>query len=131
MDLVLPKQQAETIKRAEKVVDWLEGRFKQWGHPRFDIKSEIFWEMVFDIIKVWERAWPKERLDWLHDRKIDLAAERSLKESAKKGFKKSVAYPPHLYPLLRQYWPDGRFATREFTKEFAGRFPIFRNSNYT
>ena len=131
MDLALPKGYAAMIERTRKVVDWLEGRYEQWGRPRFDIRSEIFWEMVFDIIKVWEKTWPNELKDWMHNRKVDLAIEKPLRELSKQGLKKSVGYPPHLYTLMKQYWPGGSFASKEFTQAFMGRYPMFRNSNYT
>jgi len=131
MELALPRDIANKTNNALKVIDWLEGRYQNWGRPAFDAKSAVFWEMVFDIIKVWERVFAQERLDWEHDKKIDLDNERSLKESVDKGLKKRMAYPPNLYKLLRLYWPNGRFANKEFTQMFMTRFPIFRNSNYT
>ena len=129
--MVLPKGIGDRTNKAIKTIDWLEGRFKQWGEPKFDYRSEIFWEMVFDIIKVWEKMWPQEKVDWEHDRKVDLRDERSLRESVRGGFKKSVAYPPHLFQMLKQYWPTGSLSSKNFTQSFMGRFPIFRNSNYT
>jgi hypothetical protein len=131
MDVALPNDVAKRIKWSRRVVDWLEGRFEMWGEPPFDIKSEIFWEMMFDVIKVWEKLWPKELDDWQHNRKIDLAIEKSLPDLVKGGLKKSVGYPQHLYQMMRMYWPDGRFASRDFARAFKGRFPIFNNSNYT
>ena len=86
---------------------------------------------MFDVIKVWERVFPTELEDWKHDRKIDLAVERSLKASVKSGLKKSMAYPPNLFKMIRQYWPQAKMADREFTRMFRARYPIFKNSNYS
>lgn len=129
--MILPEHQAKLRARAIKVIEWLDGRYDMWGKPDFDRKSSTFWEMIFDIIKVWENMWPTEMDDWKHDRAIDLELERSLQESVKHGLKKTMAYPPHLFKLLKAYWPNGKLADREFTQEFMKRYPIFRNSNYT
>lgn len=134
MDLILPKEVAQKTNGALRIIEWLDGRYKNvWGRPDFDDKSSKFWEMVFDIIKVWEKLWPRELEDWLHDRKIDLAVEKSISELSKSklGLKKSMAYPPHLFQLLHAYWPQGKFADKEFTHHFKSRFPMFNNSNYT
>ena len=131
MDISLPKEVGSRIKWARRVVDWLEGRFEMWGKPDFDVKSAIFWEMMFDVIKVWQNLYPKELDDWQHNRKIDLSSEKSLSELVKGGLKKSVGYPQHLYQMMRLYWPKGRFAGQDFSRQFGDRFPMFRNSNYT
>jgi len=131
MEVALPKGVATRIKWSRRVVDWLEGRYKMWGRPAFDINSEIFWEMMFDVIKVWEGLWPQELDDWRYNRKIDLAAEKSLPELVKGGLKKTVGYPQHLYQIMRMYWPRGKFASQDFVRAFRGRFPMFSNSNYS
>lgn len=127
MEMILP----DGVERARKLTDWLEGRFKINGSPEFDPKSANFWEMVYDIIMAFQRGFAKEFNDWLHDRDIDLAVERALKDSVKGGFKKSVAFPPTLFKLLKAYWPQGKLQDKSFVSQFKKRYPQFRNSNWT
>lgn len=129
--MYLPDDVAMNTNRAVRLIEWLEGRFELWGKPEFDYKSSNFWEFVFDLIKVWNGIWPKELEDWKHDRAIDLQVEISLSESVKKGFKKTMAFPPHLFKLLKTYWPGSSLQEKKFINMFITRYPIFRNSNYT
>jgi len=131
MSLILPKDVAEKTNKALKYIEWMDGCYIKWGRPPFDIKSDLFWEMIFDIIKVWEKAFPRECANWEHDRLIDLRDEKSLSEMVKKGLKKRMAYPPNLFKILKAYWPTGNLGSKEFTEQFMRRFPIFKNSNYS
>ena len=83
------------------------------------------------MINVWSKFFPEEYRDWLKDLKLDLAVERSLGDSVKGGFKKSLAFPSRVYAMLRIYFPNMQSTNKEFIQKAIRKFPILHNSNYT
>lgn len=130
MSMILPKE-AVVNQMQNRMADWLIGRMKYWGNPAWDTKADSFWEMMFDVVQTWAKWWPKEYEDMLHDRQIDLGSEKSLHELVKGPVKKTAVYPKHFFSLVKWVWPNAKMADQTFARQFAGRFPAFKNSNYT
>ena len=113
------------------MVEGLDNIFIKFGRPEADVKSLVFWDMMGQIIQVWMKTFPQECDDWIHDVKLDLAVERTVKESAKKGFKRAIGFPPRLFRMIKQYFPDIKVQNKKFIKKCIKTFPMLHNSNFT
>ena len=129
MDL---KQYRPKVKE-DYLVEGLDNIFIKFGRPEADTKSLVFWDMMGQIIQVWMKSFPKECDDWIHDVKLDLAVERSLGEIVKKnkGVKKAIGFPPRLFRMIKEYFPDLRVQNKKFIKKCIKTFPMLHNSNFT
>ena len=113
------------------LTEGLDTIFIKFGRPKADINSRVFWDMLGQIIQVWVKTFPKEFNDWIKDVKLDLAIERPLKESTKKGLKKSIGFPPRLFQMVRLYFPDLKIVDKKFIQKCIKTFPMLHNSNWT
>ena len=79
------------------------------------------------------KHYPEEFNDWIHDVKLDLEVERSLKETLKsgKGFKKAIGFPPRLFAMIRLYFPKIKVQNKKFIRKCIKTFPMLHTSNYT
>lgn len=124
------KIEAKKISKEERIVDGLEMIYEKLGKPRADVESLVFWKFLGQLIQVWTTLFPQEVEDWKKDLKLDLSLERSLSESTNSGLKKSIAFPPRLYQLVRVYFPDLKVTDSKFIQRTIDTFPILHNSNY-
>lgn len=113
------------------LVEGLDNIFVQFGRPKADVNSRVFWDMLGQIIQVWMKMYPQEYEDWMKDVQLELAIERPLRESVKKGLKKSIGFPPRLFQMIRLYFPDLKFNNKKFIKKCIKTFPMLHNSNWT
>lgn len=130
MDIAL-SEEAARVRKLNRMADWIMGYYKKLGEPRFDINSVGFWDMVTEVIRVWGMWYPYEFQEMISNNAEDKKGEKTLSELVKLGFKKTVVYPNHFYALMKWVWPDAKMSSQEFSRKFARKFPIFRNSNYT
>ena len=117
--------------KEDYLVEGLDNIYIKFGRPKADVSSPVFWNMLGQIIQVWMKTYPQEFDDWMHDLKVDLAVERSIKESATKGIKKSIGFPQRLFQMVRLYFPDLKFNNKKFVQKCIKTFPMLHNSNYT
>lgn len=113
------------------VVEGLDGIFMRFGRPEADVKSRVFWDMLGQIIQVWMKTYPEEFNDWIHDVKLDLKVERSLKDSVRKGLKKSIGFPPRLFQMIKLYFPTLKMQNKKFVQKCIKAFPMLHTSNYS
>ena len=113
------------------LVEGLDNIFVQFGRPKADVNSRVFWDMLGQTIQVWMKMYPQEYNDWMKDVQLELAIERPLRESVKKGLKKSIGFPPRLFQMIRLYFPDLKFNNKKFIKKCIKTFPMLHNSNWT
>lgn len=113
------------------LVEGLDNIFIQFGRPKADVNSRVFWDMLGQIIQVWMKTYSQEYNDWMKDLRLDLSVERSLKDSVKGGFKKSIGFPPRLFQMVRLYFPDLKIVDKKFIKKCIRTFPMLHNSNWT
>jgi len=117
--------------KKDYIIEGLDNIYIKFGRPKADTKSRVFWDMLGQIIQVWMKTYPKEFNDWIKDVRLDLLVERPLKESAKKGLKKSIGFPPRLYQMIRLYFPTLKFNDKKFIQKCIKTFPMLHNSNWT
>jgi hypothetical protein len=112
--------------------DYLTRLYIKLGRPEADLKSNNFWIMVDELINNWSVVYKKESEDFISDIKLERSIESSLSSmNNKHQWKKSVAYPPHLYQMIKIFFPDLKLQDRNFITKFINRYPIFNASNYT
>jgi len=119
--------------KEDYIVEGLDTIFIRLGRPEAEVKSLVFWKMLGQIIQVWMKSFPQEFKDWMHDLQVDLAVERSLKDTVKStaGFKKSIAFPIRLFKMIKLYFPTLKVQDKKFVKKCIKTFPMLHNSNYT
>ena len=112
--------------------EYLTRVYVKLGRPESDINSNSFWIMIDELVNNWSVVFKEEARDFVNDIKIERAAEGTLSSMNKKNiWKKSVAYPPHLYQMIKIFFPDLKLQDRKFITQFINRYPIFNASNYT
>lgn len=102
------------------------------GNPP-DINSEAGLKLLDGIIGVWFKHFPQEAKDWAHDRKIDLATEKSIKEliSDKSAGYNPVGYPPMLFKLIKAMFPEIKLQNKKVFTKLIQIYPdLFSTSNY-
>lgn len=102
------------------------------GRPEPDLKSNNFWVMIDELVNNWSVVYKEEARDFVSDIKLERAVEGTLSSMNKTNtWKKSVAYPPHLYQMIKVFFPDLKLQDRKFITKFINRYPLFNASNYT
>lgn len=102
------------------------------GRPEADIKSNNFWIMIDELVNNWSIVYKEEAKAFTDDVKLDRAVEQTLTQLVKSNsWKKSVAYPPSLYQMIKIFFPDLKLQDRKFIAKFINRYPQFNASNYT
>jgi len=124
-------QQYRPKTTEDYLVEGLDNIYKRFGRPSWDVKSLVCWNMLGQIIQVWMKTYPQEFKNWIKDVKMDLSVERSLKESVKGGFKKSIAFPPRLFSMIKLYFPKLKITNKKFIRKCIKTFPMLHNSNWT
>lgn len=109
-----------------------EGLMRIWdklGRPD-DCSVASGWIMVDQIVNAWTKFFRTEAEDWMHDRKIDLQNEMTLKQISKKGGGYNpITYPPTLYHLLSTMLPKQKLNDKKFIKALAQRHGMFKTTN--
>lgn len=102
------------------------------GNPP-DLTTEAGLKLMDAIIGAWEKHFPQEAADWVHDRKIDLAYEKSLKDLNKDsvGLYNPATYPPALFKLIKAMFPNLKLQNKEVFMKLIELYPnLFKTSNY-
>lgn len=88
--------------------------------------------MIDELVNDWSLVHSDEAKDFVKDIKLERAVEQTLTKLVKSNsWKKSVAYPPSLYKMIKIFFPDLKLQDRKFIEKFISRYPIFNASNYT
>jgi len=102
------------------------------GRPEADINSSAFWVMVDELVNNWSVVYKEESKDFVSDIKLERSVEGTLSSMNKANvWKKSVAYPPSLYQMIKVFFPNLKLQDKKFIEKFISRYPIFNASNYT
>lgn len=102
------------------------------GRPEPVLTSNSFWVMIDELVNNWSVVYRQESEDFIHDIKIDRAVEGTLSSMNKANvWKKSVAYPPSLYRMIKVFFPTLKLQDKKFISKFISRYPNFNASNYT
>lgn len=120
--IYLTANQIHSVEMLEKIADRL-------GNPT-DCSTEAGWKLIEAMIDFWEANFPDEVKDWKHDRDIDLAHEKNIKQLVKTGLINSVTYPPRLYTLIRLMLPEQSVTDKNFISKLGNRFNLFKTTNH-
>jgi len=122
----------ELNKYLHVLSDYLVRLYNKLGKPQADIKSDNFWIMIDELVNNWSVIHKQEAKDFVSDIRLERSVEGTLSAMNKKNiWKKSVAYPPKLYQMIKVFFPDLKLQDRKFINKFISRYPIFNASNYT
>jgi len=112
--------------------DYLTRVYVHLGRPPADINANSFWIMIDELVNNWSIVYKEESKDFVSDIKLERAVEGTLSSLAKSNvWKKSVAYPPSLYQMIKVFFPSLKLQDKKFITKFISRYPIFNASNYT
>lgn len=112
--------------------EYLTQLYIRLGRPEGDINSNNFWIMIDELVNDWSLVHVDEAKAFTDDIKLERAVEQTLTKLVKSNsWKKSVAYPPSLYKMIKIFFPDLKLQDRKFIEKFINRYPIFNASNYT
>ena len=112
--------------------DYLTRLYIKLGRPEADIASNIFWIMVDELVNNWSVVYKEESKNFVSDIKLERSVEGTLASMNKSNvWKKSVAYPPSLYRMIKIFFPSLKLQDRKFIGKFISRYPIFNASNFT
>lgn len=112
--------------------DYLTRLYVKLGRPEADVNSNSFWIMIDELVNNWSVVYKDESQDFVKDIKLDRSIEKTLTDLVKSNsWKKSVAYPPQLYQMIKVFFPSLKLQDRKFIEKFINRYPIFNASNYT
>ena len=132
MSTVYDLSSMEFNKYMNVLSEYLTQLYIRLGRPEADLKSNSFWVMIDELVNDWSLVHSEEAKAFADDIKIDRAAEMTLNQLVKtNSWKKSVAYPPSLYKMIKIFFPDLKLQDRKFIEKFINRYPIFNASNYT
>ena len=132
MNTVYDLSSMEFNKYMNVLSEYLTQLYIRLGRPEADIKSNNFWIMIDELVKDYSITHKEESDAFVSDIKLDRAVEQTLNQLVKtNSWKKSVAYPPSLYKMIKIFFPDLKLQDRKFIEKFINRYPIFNASNYT
>lgn len=110
-------------------LDKLAGRL---GNPS-DIQTQAGLKLMDAIIGVWQKHFPQEAKDWIHDRKMDLDYEKPVSELIKDtsaGYN-PAGYPRQLYNMIKVMFPNLKLQNRAVFNKLIDLYPkLFKTSNY-
>lgn len=132
MSTVYDLSSMEFNKYMNVLSEYLTQLYIRLGRPEADINNNSFWVMIDELVNDWSIVHKEEAKEFTDTIKIDRAAEMTLGALVKaNSWKKSVAYPPSLYKMIKIFFPDLKLQDRKFIEKFINRYPIFNASNYT
>lgn len=112
--------------------DYLMRLYVKLGRPEADIESNNFWIMIDELVNNWSVVHKDEAKAFVSDIRLERSVEKTLYALSKgNSWKKSVAYPPSLYQMIKIFFPNLKLQDRKFITKFISRYPIFNASNYT
>jgi len=112
--------------------EYLTQLYIRLGRPEADVNSNSFWVMIDELVNNWSVVYKDEAKDFTTDIKLERSVEQTLNQLVKSNtWKKSVAYPPTLYHMIKVFFPTLKLQDRKFITKFINRYPIFNASNYT
>lgn len=112
--------------------EYLTRLYVKLGRPEADLNSNTFWIMIDELVNNWSVVYKDEAKEFSNTIKLDRAVEQTLTTLVKgNSWKKSVAYPTHLYQMIKIFFPNLKLQDRKFISQFINRYPIFNASNYT
>jgi hypothetical protein len=104
--------------------------FERLGKPQGDIKSPHFWLMIDNIVQVWSKVFPHELEEFKETVSDQRKTERSLKDSIAKGLCQQYALPMNLFKMLRVFFRDMSFTSKDFVHQFTSRYPFFKTTEH-
>lgn len=132
MSTVYDLSSLEFNKYMNVLSEYLTQLYIRLGRPEADINNNSFWVMIDELVNDWSLVHQEEAKEFTDTIKIDRAAEMTLQSLVKaNSWKKSVAYPPSLYKMIKIFFPNLKLQDRKFIEKFINRYPIFNASNYT
>jgi hypothetical protein len=120
----LASKEAATLAKALDTIS------NKLGNPT-DCSTEAGWKVLDQCVAVWYKFFPQEVKDWIHDKKIDLANERSLSKHVDGFGVNMMAYPPSLFQLLRVMLPNQSLKDKDFLHKLLISHPILKATNYS
>lgn len=102
------------------------------GNPS-DLDTESGLKLMDAVIGAWQKHFPQEAEDWIHDRRMDLENEKSLKylASTESAGYNPVGYPPKLFQLIKTMFPGIRLQNKQVYQKLIRIYPnLFKTSNY-
>ena len=122
----------EVNKYLTVLSDYLTRLYIKLGRPEADLRSNNFWIMIDELVNNWSVVHKDESKAFVSDIKLERAVEKTLQDLSKNHlWKKSVAYPPSLYQMIKIFFPTLKLQDRKFITKFISRYPIFNASNYS
>lgn len=118
----------EVTKLGTAYAQGLMNVWEKLGRPE-DVSVPTGWIMIDQIVAVWQKAFPQEVADWLHDKQIDLSTEKSLDQLLKGQGYNPLAYPPTFFQMMKAMLPDLKLSNKKFQRELIQRHPIFKTTN--
>ncbi|MCK9355138.1 MAG: hypothetical protein M0P59_13420 [Gallionella sp.] len=113
-------------------IQFLDKLASRLGNPT-DISTESGLKLMDAIIGAWQKHFAQEAADWTHDRKLDLANEKTLHELAStKSFGYNPAsYPHYLFKLIKVMFPHLKLQNKKVYMKLLRIYPnLFKTSNY-
>jgi hypothetical protein len=126
LDMYEPPTEAELL-----TITWLDRVANKLGNPP-DLSTESGWKLMDAIVGVWMKHFPQEVNDTIHDRKVDLANEKSLHELVNTqsfGYN-PMSIPPSLFRLIKVMFPNMRLQDKQVWKKLIAQYDFLRTSNY-
>ena len=104
--------------------------FNKLGNPDGDINSATFWLMMDNIVQVWSKVFPYEMKEFQETVKEQRIYERSIKESITNGLCQQYATPLNLFKMMRVFFKNTSFTSKDFTHKFTHRYPFFKTTDH-
>jgi hypothetical protein len=120
----------EFIKTIAILSEYLTRLYIKLERPPADITSNQFWIMIDELVNSWSVCYKQEAKDFIYDIKLERAIESGCGNKKCILYRKSIAYPPTLYQMIKVFFPDLKLQNRKFIQKFISRYPIFNASNY-
>lgn len=123
-DMELVSKEGAAITRG-LMLSW-----EKLGKPD-DCSTPAGWKLLDVCVNLWTKVFRNEAEAWIHDRKLDLEHEKSLKDLTKdeKFGYNPVSYPPTLYSLLKTMLPKQNLKEKKFISKLSKRHPMFKTTN--
>lgn len=117
-------------KEAVALSEGIHRTYDLLGKPK-DTETEAGWKMIDNLVGVWYNFYPWELKAWKKELETQLGGERTVHEALKaNGGYIPISFPTRLYKMLEIFLPDLKITDRKFIKKFAGRYPIFKMTNF-
>ena len=120
----------EASKLSSAYTEGLMRIYNKLGEPT-DCSTNSGWIMLDNIMQVWDKAFPREKADWIKEIKEELTVERSIRASVKAGGYFPMSYPTRLYNMIHAILPNQKLNDKRFIREFINRYPFLKTTNYS